>query len=59
MVNTSSVAYTYTPEGGPNYILSQGCVVNVFQNKVEIKAREFSTQSWIKTVTIPLKKPNQ
>ncbi|QCJ42819.1 hypothetical protein FAY30_13365 [Bacillus sp. S3] len=59
MVNTSSVAYTYTPESGENYTLSQGYVVNVYRDKVEFKAREFSTGSWIKTVTIPITNPTQ
>ncbi|MFJ7726388.1 metallophosphoesterase family protein [Neobacillus sp. NPDC097160] len=59
MVNTSSVAYTYTPEGGDNYTLSQGYMVNVYDDKVEFKAREFSTGTWIKTVTITIMEPNQ
>jgi 3',5'-cyclic AMP phosphodiesterase CpdA len=57
IVNTSSVAYTYTAEHGENQIQSQGYVVNVFENKIEFKAREFSNQSWIKTFTIPIQKP--
>ncbi|WP_223592204.1 metallophosphoesterase family protein [Neobacillus bataviensis] len=56
MVNTSSVAYTYTPKGKENYTQSQGYVVNVYDDKVELKAREFSNGTWIKTVTIPLGK---
>jgi 3',5'-cyclic AMP phosphodiesterase CpdA len=59
MVNTSSVAYTYTPKGGENYTLSQGYLVNVYHDKVEFKAREFSTGTWIKTVTIPISQADQ
>jgi 3',5'-cyclic AMP phosphodiesterase CpdA len=58
MVNTSSIAYTYTPEDGDNYQQSQGYVINVYNDKVEIKAREFSNSTWIKTVTIPLSEAN-
>ncbi|MDN3019010.1 hypothetical protein PH210_22830 [Paenibacillus sp. BSR1-1] len=54
MVNTSSVAYTYTPQGKENYDQSQGYVINVYNDKVEIKAREFSNGAWIRTVTLPL-----
>ncbi|WP_342430921.1 metallophosphoesterase [Neobacillus sp. FSL H8-0543] len=57
MVNTSSVAYTYTFESGENQIQSQGYVVNVFEDKVELKAREFSNQTLIKKVIIPIQKP--
>jgi 3',5'-cyclic AMP phosphodiesterase CpdA len=59
MVNTSSVAYTYTPETGANDNQSQGLIVNVYNDKVEFKAREFDTGSWIKTVTIPITSSNQ
>ncbi len=57
MVNTSAVAYTYTPKNGENKVQSQGYVINVYNNRVEFKAREFSTGTWIKTVTIPIYKP--
>jgi 3',5'-cyclic AMP phosphodiesterase CpdA len=57
MVNTSSVAYTYTTESGENQIQSQGYVVNVFEHKIEFNAREFSNQSWIQKITIPIEKP--
>lgn len=53
------VAYTYPPEGGDNYTLSQGYMGNVYDDKVEFKAREFSTCTWIKTVTIPIMVSNQ
>ncbi|MDN3016334.1 metallophosphoesterase [Paenibacillus sp. BSR1-1] len=59
MVNTSSVAYTYTKGTGKNTVQSQGYVVNVYDDRVEFKAREFSTGTWIKTVTIPISKANQ
>lgn len=54
MVNTSAVAYTYTKAAGSNAIQSQGYIVNVYDNRVEFKAREFSSGSWIKTIVIPL-----
>lgn len=56
MVNTSAVAYTYTPEDQENYKQSQGYVVNVYDDRVELKAREFSDGTWIRTVTIPIPK---
>ncbi|NRD79651.1 metallophosphoesterase [Bacillus sp. BRMEA1] len=58
MVNTSSVAYTYTPETGADDYKSQGLVVNVYDHKIELKEREFNTGSWIRTVTIPIKASN-
>lgn len=53
MVNTSSVDYTWY-EGGwvPNH--SQGFLVNVYNNRVELKGREFSNGTWIRTATIPI-----
>jgi predicted phosphodiesterase len=59
MVNTSAVAYTYTKGTGINTTQSQGYVVNVFDNRVEFMAREFSNGTWIKTVTIPISQTNQ
>jgi Icc protein len=54
MVNTSAIAYTYTKDTGSNATQSQGYIVNVYDNRIEFKAREFSTGTWIKTITIPL-----
>ncbi|MEO2076237.1 MAG: metallophosphoesterase [Bacillus sp. (in: firmicutes)] len=59
MVNTSAVAYTYTKGTGKNTTQSQGYLVNVYDNRVEFLAREFSTSTWIKTVTIPISQTNQ
>lgn len=59
MVNTSSVAYTYTPQTSSDDSKSQGLIVNIYHDKIELKAREFDTKSWIKTVTIPLESPHQ
>lgn len=59
MVNTSAVAYTYTKGTGKNTTQSKGYVVNVFNNRVEFLAREFSTGTWIKSVTIPISQTNQ
>lgn len=59
MANTSAVAYTYTKGTGKNKSQSQGYVVNIYHDKIELKAREFSTGTWIKTVTVPISKPDQ
>jgi glucan-binding YG repeat protein/predicted MPP superfamily phosphohydrolase len=53
MVNTSSVEYTWY-EGGAVPTLSQGFIVNVYNDRVEFKAREFSNGTWIGTTTIPI-----
>jgi predicted MPP superfamily phosphohydrolase len=53
MVNTSSVEYTWF-EGGEVPTLSQGFIVNVYDDRVEFKAREFSNHTWINTTTIPI-----
>jgi glucan-binding YG repeat protein/predicted MPP superfamily phosphohydrolase len=53
MVNTSSTSYTWY-EGGAVPTLSQGYVVNVYNDRVELKAREFSNGTWIRTTTIPI-----
>ncbi|MDQ1143461.1 hypothetical protein QE429_000288 [Bacillus sp. SORGH_AS 510] len=53
MVNTSSVDYTWY-EGGSVSNHSQGYIVNVFDDHVELKAREFSNGTWIRTVSIPI-----
>lgn len=53
MVNTASTSYTWFEDGAvPN--LSQGWLMNVYSDRVELKAREFSNGTWIKTVTIPI-----
>jgi glucan-binding YG repeat protein len=53
MVNTSSISYTWY-EGGRIPDLSQGYVIEVFDDRVEFKAREFSSQTWINTTQIPI-----
>ncbi|MGG3561497.1 metallophosphoesterase [Neobacillus rhizosphaerae] len=53
MVNTSSVQYTWY-EGGIVSNLSQGYLVNVYDDRVELMAREFSNDTWIRTVSIPI-----
>ena len=35
---------------------SEGYFVNVYKDKVEIKARDFENKKWIQTVTVPMKK---
>ncbi|MFD0767592.1 fibronectin type III domain-containing protein [Bacillus sp. CGMCC 1.60114] len=52
MVNTSAIAYTVYEGGyGPDKS-SQGLLVNVYDDKVEIKAREFSNHTWVNSYTI-------
>lgn len=50
MVNAGSVAYGYTDLGYPG--TSQGLLVNVYSDRVEIKAREFTDNSDIQTFTV-------
>jgi glucan-binding YG repeat protein len=50
MVNTGSVAYGYTELGFPG--TSQGLLVNVYSDRVEIKAREFTNHTQIQTFTV-------
>jgi predicted MPP superfamily phosphohydrolase len=54
MVNTSAVDYTWYANGAAPEAYSQGLLVDVYGDKVEIKAREFSTGTWIKTYTVKL-----
>ncbi|KAA0548633.1 N-acetylmuramoyl-L-alanine amidase family protein [Bacillus sp. BGMRC 2118] len=54
MVNTSSVAYTWSFEGGENYNESEGIVVDVYIDRVDIKARDFLAKNWLKTFSVPL-----
>ncbi|MDF2881758.1 MAG: purple acid phosphatase/fibronectin domain protein [Clostridiaceae bacterium] len=58
MVNTGSVAYTCYDGGKGPEEYSQGLLVNVYNDRVEIKSREFSTGTYIKTfvIKIPYKK---
>lgn len=51
MVNTSSVSYVMGRNGRKKG-LSQGLLVEVFKDRVEIKAREFSSNSWITSFTV-------
>jgi glucan-binding YG repeat protein len=57
MVNTGAVAYGYY-DGGNLFDKSQGLLVNVFKDRVEIKARDFGTQTWINqySIEVPYKK---
>lgn len=52
MVNTSSVSYVMGRNGREKG-LSQGLLVEVYKDRVEIKAREFSNNSWIRSFTVP------
>ncbi|MDQ0198829.1 metallophosphoesterase family protein [Neobacillus ginsengisoli] len=51
MVNTGSVAYTFEAEKS-NYLHSQGLIVTIYGNKIELQAREFSNSSLLKTTTL-------
>ncbi|MEH7222965.1 metallophosphoesterase, partial [Bacillus sp. JJ1566] len=57
MVNTGAVAYGWV-DAGNSFGLSQGLLVNVFENKVEIKTRDFTKNKWLDsyTIQIPFKK---
>lgn len=50
MVNTGAVAYTYSDSGSLSF--SQGLLVNVYADRVEIKAREFTNHTWIQTFSV-------
>lgn len=54
LVNTGSVKYVFD---GKKIVpkLSQGYLINIFNDRVEIKGREFSTKSWIRNFIVPLK----
>ncbi|MDR6120891.1 glucan-binding YG repeat protein [Bacillus sp. SLBN-46] len=54
MADTGSLAYTLYENGNAPAEFSQGLLVNVYDNKVEIKAREFSNHTWINQTTIKL-----
>jgi glucan-binding YG repeat protein/3',5'-cyclic AMP phosphodiesterase CpdA len=54
MVSTGAVAYTLYEGGNAPLEFSQGLLVNVYDDHVEIKAREFSNQTWINDYTIPI-----
>jgi glucan-binding YG repeat protein len=54
MVNTGALAYTlYDGSLEPLYF-SQGLLVNVYNNKVEINARDFSSNTWVNRYTVKL-----
>jgi 3',5'-cyclic AMP phosphodiesterase CpdA len=52
MVNTASTAYTWSEDTDKALPYSQGILVNVYDNMVEIKAREFTNSTWINTFKI-------
>ncbi|MDN3019003.1 metallophosphoesterase [Paenibacillus sp. BSR1-1] len=52
MVNTGSVAYAFSDFGA--HRLSQGLLVKVYPDRVEIKAREFTDHTWIQSFTVPI-----
>ncbi|CAH0344035.1 metallophosphoesterase [Bacillus sp. CECT 9360] len=58
MVNTSSISYVMDKKGRKKH-LSQGILVEVYKDRLEIKAREFSNSSWIRAYSIPLKKKSK
>jgi glucan-binding YG repeat protein len=53
MVNTGAVAYGYYDGGNLNN-KSQGLLVNVYKDRVDIKARDFHTSTWINEYSIEL-----
>jgi glucan-binding YG repeat protein/predicted phosphodiesterase len=56
MVNSGAIAYTYSDSG--SHLFSQGLLVNVYQDRVDIKARDFTNNTWLQTFTVktPFKK---
>lgn len=54
MVNTGSVSYTWQDGGKGHEEYSQGLLVNVYDDRVEIKSIEFSTGKYIKTFIIKI-----
>jgi 3',5'-cyclic-AMP phosphodiesterase len=52
MVNTASTSYTWSEDTDKALPYSQGLLVNVYENMVEIKAREFTNGTWINTFNI-------
>lgn len=54
MVNTGATAYTLYEDGSGPWGSAQGLLVNVFDDRVEIKAREFSTDTWVNSYTIKM-----
>ena len=55
MVNTASVAYTWFEGGEGASQYSQGLLLDVYKDRVEIKSRDFTSHNWINThiVKIP------
>lgn len=54
MVNAGTTAYTLYDNGTAPDAFSQGLLVNVYDQKVEIKAREFSNHTWVNEYTVKL-----
>ncbi|NRD77262.1 metallophosphoesterase [Bacillus sp. BRMEA1] len=54
MVSTGAVAYMLYEGGNAPMEFSQGLLVNVYDDHVEIKAREFSNHSWVNQYSIPI-----
>lgn len=52
MVNTSSIAYTCSEKGEEDSKYSQGLLLNIYGDRVEIKSREFTNNTWINTNVI-------
>lgn len=49
MVNTASIAYTWSEKGEEDSKYSEGLLLNIYDDRVEIKAREFTNNTWINT----------
>lgn len=56
MVNTAAVKYGYDDAHGSMINMSEGYIVNVFTNRIELKARDYTNHKWIKTVNISLER---
>ena len=53
-VNTGSVSYGYEDKTGSQPNVSEGYLVNVYKDRVEFQARDFTNNKWIKTKVIQL-----
>ncbi|WP_176215093.1 metallophosphoesterase [Cytobacillus gottheilii] len=53
MVNTGSIQSPYYPIGGVPF-RSQGLLVNVYEDQVVIKGRDFNKDEWVNEFTVPI-----
>lgn len=54
MVNTGAIRYILEEDGTVRSGDMQGLLVNIYKNRVEIKARDFEKDVWINQYTVNL-----